>query len=168
VVAKGELELKAAGQDGELALFYYDAPFPLAPGSAEGLKPGKPAADAMRRLLDAQHYRLAFWREGERRNYRRFFDIGTLAGVRVELADVFEASHALILDLVAKGLVQGLRVDHVDGLADPRGYLERLQTRLREVTGRAEPFYVVVEKILSGEERLPGNGPSPAPPATSS
>jgi (1->4)-alpha-D-glucan 1-alpha-D-glucosylmutase len=80
--------------------------------------------------------------------------------VRVELADVFEASHALILDLGRDGLVQGLRVDHVDGLADPGGYLERLQMRLREAAGTAGPFYVVVEKILSGgEERLPPEWP---------
>ena len=157
ILSKGELKLKRDEARGGLVLAYYDTPFPLAPGSAKGLDPERVDEGAMRRLLDAQAYRLAFWRESERRNYRRFFDIGELAGLRIELPEVFEATHALIFDLVERGLVQGLRVDHVDGLADPKGYLDRLQDRLRHITRSDQPFYVLVEKILVGEERLPAD-----------
>ena len=159
ILSKGELKLKRDEAKGGLVLAYYDTPFPLAPGSAKGLDPERVDEGAMRRLLDAQAYRLAFWRESERRNYRRFFDIGELAGLRIELPEVFEATHALIFDLVERGLVQGLRVDHVDGLADPKGYLDRLQDRLRHITRSDQPFYVLVEKILVGEERLPADWP---------
>ena len=72
---------------------------------------------------------------------------------------MFEASHRLVLDLARRELIQGLRVDHVDGLTDPKAYLERLQRRLGEVRSSAAPFYVVVEKILIREERLPPDWP---------
>ena len=84
--------------------------------------------------------------------YRRFFDVDTLIAIRVELDDVFDATHALLLDLYADGVVDGFRIDHPDGLADPEGYLERL----RDATGGA---WVVVEKILEGGERLPAAWP---------
>ena len=100
-------------------------------------------------LLEAQHYVLAHWREGVHRlNYRRFFDVTTLAAVRVEDPEVFEATHRLLLDTVESGLVEGLRIDHPDGLADPGGYL----ARLADATGDA---WVVAEKILEGDEALP-------------
>jgi (1->4)-alpha-D-glucan 1-alpha-D-glucosylmutase len=105
--------------------------------------------DALDELLSQQNYRLAYWRTAaEELSYRRFFDIPTLAGVRVEDDVVFADTHRLILGLVADGTVDGLRVDHVDGLADPEGYLERLHA----ATGGA---YVVVEKILAAGEELP-------------
>ena len=101
-----------------------------------------------------------YWREGTaRRNYRRFFNIDQLAGLRVERPEVFEDSHRLILDLARRGLVQGLRIDHVDGLTDPLAYLQRLQRRLAEVRSEPGPFYIVVEKILIGDERLPEEWP---------
>ncbi|MDB5569430.1 MAG: 4-alpha-glucanotransferase, partial [Hyphomicrobiales bacterium] len=104
---------------------------------------------ALQRLLDRQAYRLAYWRVASAEvNYRRFFDINALAGIRVEEDDVFEATHALIFRLVAQGAVHGLRIDHVDGLADPAGYLGRLQAR----TGPG--FYIAVEKILEPGEAL--------------
>jgi (1->4)-alpha-D-glucan 1-alpha-D-glucosylmutase len=107
--------------------------------------------DALDVLLSEQNYRLAYWRTAaEEISYRRFFDIQSLAGLRVEEADVFADTHRLILKLVAAGTVDGLRVDHVDGLADPEGYLNRL----REATGGG---YVVVEKILAADEELPGS-----------
>jgi (1->4)-alpha-D-glucan 1-alpha-D-glucosylmutase len=107
--------------------------------------------DALDELLGQQNYRLAYWRTAaEEISYRRFFDIQSLAGLRVEEAGVFADTHRLILKLVAAGTVDGLRVDHVDGLADPEGYLERL----REATGGG---YVVVEKILAAGEELPGS-----------
>jgi (1->4)-alpha-D-glucan 1-alpha-D-glucosylmutase len=110
-------------------------------------------ADALDQLLGQQNYRLAYWRTAaEELSYRRFFDIETLAGLRVEDEAVFEATHRVILGLVAEGTVDGLRVDHVDGLADPQGYLDRLS----DATGDG---YIVVEKILAPGEELPGSWP---------
>jgi len=112
---------------------YHEHRFPLAPGTTR---------------LDEQHYELVDWRRAAvDGNYRRFFDIDELVGVRQEDPEVFELTHATVLRLVAEGLVDGLRIDHVDGLADPAGYLERL-------AGRGVPW-VVVEKILESSERLP-------------
>jgi (1->4)-alpha-D-glucan 1-alpha-D-glucosylmutase len=100
-------------------------------------------------LLERQHYRLSFWRVTESElNYRRFFEISTLAGLRAEDPDVFERTHRLIFRLIAEKRIDGLRIDHIDGLADPEGYLERLQ-------GAVGPrFYIVVEKILEHGEIL--------------
>lgn len=99
-------------------------------------------------LLD-QHYRLAFWRVASAElDYRRFFDITTLAGVRVEDDAVFAATHGLLLDKIANGDVSGLRIDHVDGLRDPRRYLDRLRAA-------APSAWIVVEKILAADEHLP-------------
>ncbi|WP_034087790.1 malto-oligosyltrehalose synthase [Streptacidiphilus albus] len=121
-------------------LHYYDHVLPLRPGTEQLPLPA---------LLDAQWYRLAWWRTARTElNYRRFFTVSDLVGLRVEHEEVFAATHALLLRLHAEGIVDGLRVDHPDGLADPRGYLRRLAAE----TGGA---YVVVEKILTGEERLP-------------
>jgi (1->4)-alpha-D-glucan 1-alpha-D-glucosylmutase len=109
--------------------------------------------DALDDLLGQQNYRLAYWRTGaEELSYRRFFDIETLAGLRVEDDAVFADTHRLILGLVTDGTVDGLRVDHVDGLADPEGYL----ARLCDATGGG---YVVVEKILQPGEQLPRSWP---------
>jgi (1->4)-alpha-D-glucan 1-alpha-D-glucosylmutase len=109
--------------------------------------------DALDALLREQNFRLAYWRTGaEELSYRRFFDIETLAGLRVEDEATFADTHRLILDLVADGSVDGLRIDHVDGLADPEGYL----VRLRDATNGA---YVVVEKILEADEELPATWP---------
>ncbi len=103
----------------------------------------------LHRLIDHQAYRLASWRVANFEiNYRRFFDIISMAGIRVEDNDVFEATHGLILRLVAEGVIHGLRIDHVDGLAMPEDYLARLQTR----TGPG--FYIIAEKILMPGEDL--------------
>jgi (1->4)-alpha-D-glucan 1-alpha-D-glucosylmutase len=100
-----------------------------------------------------QVYRLAFWKQAARRiNYRRFFAINELIGLRQENAEVFNQTHALCLSLVRQGWFSGLRVDHIDGLADPAGYLERLRHK-------APSAYLVVEKILSPGEKLPDNWP---------
>jgi (1->4)-alpha-D-glucan 1-alpha-D-glucosylmutase len=109
--------------------------------------------DALDDLLSQQNYRLAYWRTGaEELSYRRFFDIETLAALRVEDDAVFADTHRLILGLLADGSVDGLRIDHVDGLADPGGYLERV------CYAPSRP-YVVVEKILQPDEELPASWP---------
>ncbi len=137
-----DLRTDEHGAAGEPVLRYYDHVFPLRPGT-ERLP--------LRELLDAQHYRLTWWRDGDTQlNWRRFFDITTLIGIRVEDQGVFDATHQVIVGLVKEGLVDGLRVDHPDGLADPRGYLRRLA----DATGGA---WVVTEKILGPDETLPAD-----------
>lgn len=123
-------------------LRYYDNEFPLAPDSATDPEAGT------REIHDAQHYELVHWRQGDwNLNYRRFFTITELAGLRVELDDVWEAAHQEILSWVDEGLVDGLRIDHPDGLRDPAGYLQKLRDR----TG----LFISVEKILEPGEQLP-------------
>lgn len=117
-------------------------------------------------LFDAQHWRLVPWREAGRRiNWRRFFDVGELVALRAERDEVFEATHALPLALVADGLADGLRIDHIDGLTDPRGYCERLAGCFREAASR-RPAHLAnllaglyVEKILAHDEALPPDWP---------
>jgi (1->4)-alpha-D-glucan 1-alpha-D-glucosylmutase len=121
--------------------------------------PGEPVTrERLHRLLERQHFRLAWWRTAsDEVNWRRFFDISTLAGVRVERPEVFDALHALPLRLYAEGLIDGVRIDHVDGLAEPREYCQRLRQRLNDLR-EGEP-YVVVEKILGRGEPLRGDWP---------
>ncbi|HUF19094.1 MAG TPA: malto-oligosyltrehalose synthase, partial [Thermoanaerobaculia bacterium] len=121
--------------------------------------PGNPGSfDELDSILEEQVYRLAYWRRAaDEINYRRFFDITDLVGVRVEEEEVFRERHVLIMALIREGLVTGLRIDHIDGLLDPARYLERLQQSA--VPGwKGDParpgFYVVVEKILGQEEHL--------------
>ena len=118
--------------------------------------PGQPSSfDELHGLLEAQPYRLASWRTAvDEINYRRFFDVNELAGVRVEHEAVFQATHALIGRWLADGLVHALRLDHPDGLFDPVAYFSRLQQLARDVTGRDAPLYVVAEKILTDREQL--------------
>ncbi|MGY1916543.1 malto-oligosyltrehalose synthase [Blastococcus sp. SYSU DS0973] len=124
--------------DGELR--YYDNRFPLAPGSGGGTP---------QEVHARQHYELVDWRRADSDlNYRRFFAINTLAGLRVEDPAVFDATHELVLRFVRDGAVDGLRIDHPDGLADPKGYLDRLA----EASGNR---WTVVEKILEPGEDLP-------------
>jgi (1->4)-alpha-D-glucan 1-alpha-D-glucosylmutase len=142
VLDAGELTLDRTGGAGgdELVLRYYDHQFPVRPGTQDLPLP---------ELVDRQWYRLAHWRVADDElNYRRFFDVDTLAAVRVERPEVFDATHRLLLELVADGSLDGLRIDHPDGLADPRGYL----ARLADATGDA---WVVADKILVGSEQLP-------------
>ncbi|NML31571.1 malto-oligosyltrehalose synthase [Paraburkholderia antibiotica] len=114
--------------------------------------------DRLHRLIERQHFRLAWWRTAsDEVNWRRFFDISTLAGVRVERPEVFDAVHTLIFRLYREGLVDGLRIDHVDGLAEPREYCQRLRQRMTEL--RDTTPYVVVEKILGRGEPLRDDWP---------
>jgi (1->4)-alpha-D-glucan 1-alpha-D-glucosylmutase len=123
-------------------------------------EPGDPRSfDALDKLLNAQSYRLAFWRvAAEEINYRRFFDVNDLAAIRVELPKVFDAIHRLALELVGAGAVTGLRIDHPDGLYLPREYFEKLQQRCAKALGIApkdgRAIYMVAEKILTGSETL--------------
>jgi (1->4)-alpha-D-glucan 1-alpha-D-glucosylmutase len=125
----------------------------------EAYAPGDPVTrDRLHRLIERQHFRLAWWRTAsDEVNWRRFFDISTLAGVRVERPEVFDAVHALIFRLYQEGVVDGLRIDHVDGLAEPREYAQRLRQRLTELRDTAP--YVVVEKILGRGEPLRDDWP---------
>ncbi|HJV87612.1 MAG TPA: malto-oligosyltrehalose synthase [Noviherbaspirillum sp.] len=117
--------------------------------------------DALHGLLERQHYRLAWWRcAADGINWRRFFEVTDLAGVRVEQDDVFEATHALVFRLYTEGLIDGLRIDHVDGLADPGAYCRKLRGRLEALTAQRPPelppapAYLIVEKILAPDEPL--------------
>jgi (1->4)-alpha-D-glucan 1-alpha-D-glucosylmutase len=142
---------------------YHEHDFPIAAqhwARAEEILESDAAghADRLHELLELQSYRLAHWRvAADAINYRRFFDINTLAALRMESATVFADTHRLILELVHDGQVDGLRIDHVDGLFDPAGYLERL----RAATARSgsEPVYLWIEKITAAFERLPDAWP---------
>ncbi|MGE0115562.1 MAG: malto-oligosyltrehalose synthase [Steroidobacteraceae bacterium] len=120
-------------------------------------RPDEPHSfDALHALLEAQTYRLSFWRVAtDEINFRRFFDINDLAALRMDDPAVFEATHAFIYSLIDAGMVDGLRVDHVDGLYDPEGYLQQVQARSHRPATDGKPLYVVVEKILASHERLP-------------
>ena len=140
-----EMVVPGFESDGETKVVrYYDHVFPVRRGT-ESL----PLAE----LLDAQYYRLAHWRvANEELNYRRFFDVDTLAAIRVEDPDVFRESHALLLELMDEGHIDSFRIDHPDGLADPGEYFRNLS----DATGGV---WTVAEKILEGEETLPSDWP---------
>jgi len=139
-----DLAVDQDGPDGTPVLRYFDHVLPLWPGTARLPLTG---------LLESQHYKLADWRAAATElNWRRFFDISSLIGIRVEDPRVFEATHEVVLRLVREGLIDGLRVDHPDGLADPRGYFRRLA----DATGGT---WVVAEKILERGEALPADWP---------
>src|SRR5206468_1756293 len=128
-------ELVLRVENGRPVLQYHEQRLPIAAG-AENM--------TVDQVLAHQHYRLVFWRKAaDGINYRRFFDISDLIGLRAERDDVFNATHQYVLKLVEEGKVTGLRIDHIDGLLDPKGYLDRLPAA-----------YVVVEKILAGKEQL--------------
>lgn len=150
--AKAKLKAAAATPEGKAALDTALARFSAETEDGRGRLHG---------LLERQHYRLAWWRAAaDEINWRRFFDVNTLAGIRAELPRVFDDTHRLILRLYAEGLIDGVRIDHVDGLADPRGYCRKLRRRM-EAEGAKRPAdapqgtpYIVVEKILATHERL--------------
>ncbi|SEM56926.1 maltooligosyl trehalose synthase [Pseudoxanthomonas sp. GM95] len=176
-LAEGALKLGVSAT-GELQLEHHDTCFPVRLDGAsvpedlqlrrdwahrisQGTARGE---DTLHRLLERQSYRLAWWRVGnDMVNYRRFFDITSLAAIRVERPEVFNAVHALPLRLIAEGVLDGLRLDHVDGLADPRGYLRRLRAQVdkagRKRGLRPGKVVLLVEKILAPGERLPRDWP---------
>jgi (1->4)-alpha-D-glucan 1-alpha-D-glucosylmutase len=168
VLERGEVRL--ADEEGRPVVRYFDHWFPIDRESAARIagsdgeaasairayngQPGDPSSfDRLHALLERQAYRLAYWKTAFHEiNYRRFFDVNDLVGLRMEEPEVFTATHALVLAWIREGKVSGLRLDHIDGLFDPRAHLERL----REAAG---PVYLVVEKILSEGETPPGSWP---------
>ena len=180
VLDRGELQLELT--DGQLVLKYFDNRLPINAHDVpdlQGLAEATPEAaarvlasfngtpgdarsfDRLHALLEAQAYRLAYWRTAAHEiNYRRFFDINTLAGLRVEDPQVFEAIHRLLATLLREGRVTAVRVDHPDGLFDPARYFDNLQELAAQAWGverrrGTRILYVLAEKILSGRERLP-------------
>ncbi|MEJ0019845.1 MAG: malto-oligosyltrehalose synthase [Acetobacteraceae bacterium] len=165
--------LSLATGDGVPEIRYYDTRFPVRPDDHAEIADAPAGAfdptieagrERLHRLLERQHYRLAWWRSaGDLINWRRFFDINGLAGVRVEDPPVFDAVHETLLRLYGEGLIDGVRVDHVDGLADPPGYCRRLRERLdalaplRPPGTPSGPAWLVIEKILGAGETLPGD-----------
>ncbi len=160
VLQQGQLRLVMTKKQ-QIVLQYFEHQFPVSPESAKMLGAATEqslatlAADrqALGRFLELQHYQLAFWRSGDRLlNYRRFFNIAELAGVRVEDPQVFADTHSRILQWYRDQLLDGLRIDHPDGLYDPAKYLDDLRKQ-------APGAWLVVEKILSQKESLPAEWP---------
>jgi (1->4)-alpha-D-glucan 1-alpha-D-glucosylmutase len=151
VLDSGRIRLERDG-DGAVVR-YFEHTLPISPASVTDDIDATIAlvnsdVDALHGLLERQHYRLAYWKTaGEELNYRRFFAINDLVALRSENPGVFEHVHALVLELIRSGQLEGLRVDHVDGLRDPEDYLQRLR-------GEAPHAYIVVEKILESGETL--------------
>jgi len=157
VLANGELAIKADPLTGEPALAYYDNVYPLVAESWQGREQaliGETDHALIADIHAQQPWRLMSWRDAANDlSYRRFFEITGLVGVRVEDEAVFDDAHRLILELVHSGAVDGLRIDHVDGLADPQGYLMRLRQKV------GPECYLTVEKILGKGEHLPADWP---------
>ncbi len=178
VLARGELKLTFA--TGKFWISYYERNFPVntqtlpepfaswtgrtaelpelesALASFNGIASDTHSFLALHRLIQKQHYRLAFWRvAAEEINYRRFFDVTELVSLRMDREEVFRAAHKVVFEWLERGAITGLRIDHPDGLRNPRQYFERLQSK--------QPVYVVAEKILSGDEHLPGDWPVHGP-----
>jgi len=154
VLKRGELKIEK--ESGEFVLRYFENKFPLAPNSIpqncsiEQLDSNRAALDE---LIKKQNYLLAFWRDGDLKlNYRRFFAVSTLAAIRVEDEKVFNDVHALLRKWIERGWLDGLRVDHPDGLRDPENYLRRLRAI-------APDLWIVVEKILQPQEQMPLSWP---------
>jgi (1->4)-alpha-D-glucan 1-alpha-D-glucosylmutase len=167
VLERGDLQLRFEAAADTFAVYYHEHRFPIAPAdysrARQLLEQGAtPGADALHELLERQAYRLAYWRvASDEINYRRFFDINDLAALRMENPEVFEATHRLILELLRDGKLDGLRIDHPDGLYDPAQYFQRLQQLGTAAGGGNEPrnLYVLVEKILAHFEKLPRDWP---------
>ena len=169
VLEKGDLKLVRDGEGGKGKLFvtYYDRKFPVSPESAKtvadvaaynGMPGDAKSFDKLDALLNAQHYRLSYWRvASDEINYRRFFDVNSLAALAMERQDVFDAAHRFTFELLKHGGVFGLRIDHPDGLYDPKQYFDRLQAKAASELGRTGDLYVAVEKIIEGDEKLPGD-----------
>ncbi|WP_020184337.1 malto-oligosyltrehalose synthase [Methylopila sp. 73B] len=167
----GDLQITREGKRGGLVVRYADHMFPLRPEDryeieAAGLEAYDPSTEEglarFHALLEKQNWRLAHWMvAGDEINWRRFFDVNELAGLRIADPAVFDATHELLLNLYAEGLIDGFRVDHIDGLMDPGGYARRLREHLDDAQSSrpgalaGQKAYLVVEKILGPGEELP-------------
>lgn len=166
-LAAGEITLARDRERGAFVICYCDQVFPVAGSlsdtAATDFDPASPdGRERLHNLLERQHYRLAWWRAAnDEINWRRFFDINELAAIRVQDDEVFDAVHGTLFRLYADGLIDGVRVDHIDGLSLPETYCRKLRLRLRELDGKRPacapdgPAYFVVEKILARGESLP-------------
>lgn len=159
---KGDIKLKKQGD--EIIVSYMEKEFPLSDESAEEILEAVGSKsdsvdnilaeinndpERLHKILNRQHYLLSYWRAADTEiNYRRFFSIDTLAGIKIENRKVFDYAHRRVLEMANKGQLDGLRIDHIDGLRDPKEYL----AKLREKSGGK---WIVVEKILASDERLP-------------
>ena len=167
-LAEGEITLARDAERSRFVVRYFDHPFPIAEtegpreAALHGFDPAsQEGRERLHALLERQHYRLAWWRTAnDEINWRRFFDINELAALRVEDDDVFEAVHAMVFRLYREGLIDGVRVDHIDGLAEPEKYCRTLRERLRVLENERPadapggPAYIIVEKILAHGESL--------------
>jgi 4-alpha-glucanotransferase/(1->4)-alpha-D-glucan 1-alpha-D-glucosylmutase len=167
---RDEARKRAAALKAELADLCRDSPtaeeFMTSAAAAFNGEAGNPGSfRLLHSLLERQHYRLAFWRvAADEINYRRFFNINELAGIRMENRALFDIAHRLIGRMIAEGRLHGLRLDHIDGLFDPAAYFRRLQAFARmqgpaQQTEATNPFYIVVEKILARHESLRASWP---------
>ena len=163
-------EITMHKENGRVFVRYFDHRFPLAAESAAAVEGSldddfnpvsQNGRERLHKILESQHYRLMWWRSAnDEINWRRFFDINELAAIRVEDDEVFEAVHATIFRLYAEGLIDGLRIDHVDGLARPAEYCRKVRTRLLSLGDKRRenspngPAYLIVEKILGWDETL--------------
>jgi len=168
VLDGGQLELVDDPRRAGFALRYGEHLFPIRIEDDDGIRAaglkGFRQPDALRELLARQHYQLDYWRNAsDRLNWRRFFEITQLAGMRMENPEAFEAAHRLALAFYEEGLIDGLRIDHVDGLADPAGYCATLRARLDQLAPRRPdwatpgPAWLIVEKILAPGETIPAS-----------
>ncbi len=163
-------ELKLVREDGHLLVAYFDRRLPVKPESAEVVgddlstyngTPGDPRSfDRLDALLAKQHYRLSYWRvASDEIDYRRFFDVNSLVALKMRHQAVFDDVNRFTFDLLKHGGVAGLRIDHPDGLFDPRQYFDRLQRKYRDEVDADGKLYVAIEKIIEGDERLPADWP---------
>ncbi|CAG9178948.1 malto-oligosyltrehalose synthase [Cupriavidus respiraculi] len=168
-LSSGDITVARDDARGQFTLRYGDHDLPLSEDSIAATEISPATFDArdpaglarLHELLEQQHYRLAWWRTAaEELNWRRFFEVSELVGVRVEEPPVFDAVHALVLRLMREGWIDGVRVDHVDGLADPGTYCQQLRAHLtaaaaeRPVARALTQPWIVVEKILAEQETL--------------
>ena len=153
-LADNEFELQRDARTQEWSLAYFETRLPLNPGSTGRIFGDLKDQSLISSIHDQQPWRLTFWQDAAKTlSYRRFFEVTGLVGLRVEDEQVFADSHALVLDLIRAGYVQGLRLDHIDGLADPAGYLDRLRAAV------GSDIYIVAEKIVGHGETLPADWP---------
>lgn len=153
VIAAGDITLVEHEGDEPHLLLYGEQQLPLRPGSLDEALDG---SETLRAVIDRQHYRPVYWRmANDQLNWRRFFAINELAGVRVEDPAVFDATQKLYFDLFAEKLIDGVRIDHVDGLTDPAGYCRAMRERFDLIGGGHRRAIIIVEKILAADEPLP-------------